>query len=58
MGSCTSKCFKKLKIYRLSRVQQQPKATRKMSIKEVYNLFLVIDYLALRDLLRVGQVSR
>ena len=54
MGACTSKCLKKLKFYRLSRVHQQPKAVRKMSIKEVYNLFLVIDYLPLRDLLRVG----
>ena len=54
MGSCTSKCLRRLRIYRLSRVDQQPKAARKMSIKEVYNLFLVIDYLPLKDLLRVG----
>jgi len=35
-----------------------PELGRKLSIKEVYNLFLILDYLPLRDLIRLGRVSR
>ena len=35
-----------------------PELARKQSIKEVYNLFVILEFLPLRDLIRVARVSR
>ena len=39
-------------------VKEMDKELYKASIKEVFNLFLIIDYLPLKDLVKIGQVSR
>ena len=51
-----SRCHRKFKLIRAQRVH--PELARKQSIKEVYNLFLILDYLPLRDLIFLGRVSR
>ena len=53
---CMTKCRRRLKLMRATRVH--PELARKLSIKEVYNLFIILDYLPLHDLIRLGRVSR
>ena len=38
--------------------QEKAVVAVRASIKEVFNLFMIIDYLQLKDLVKVGRVSR
>ena len=63
MGCAESKCLKScIRALERARVRVSAKdldkELYKASIKEVFNLFLIIDYLPLKDLVRIGQVSR
>ena len=58
MGCCPAitKCCRLRKLKKATKIH--PELSRALSIKEVFNLFLIIDYLPMRDLIRLGRASR
>jgi hypothetical protein len=41
-------------MIKLSSIAQDPNANKSVGIKEVYNLFIIVDFLPLKDLLKIS----